>query len=150
MFNASIMASVMNMRADIYKQQNTQDPNTKAIIREWVYARTIQCKIEPIKVGGAATRSDNKIFGKGSEGEYTEKLQLKVKCLELLSKRWRIENIRSSDGKQVFVEIDKIDTPDTIFEVTSSHAVLDPFAKVAYYEAVLLRVQVQDNAATSS
>jgi hypothetical protein len=150
MFNASFMASIMNMKADVYKQEVSQDPNTRAIIRGWVYSHTIQCKIEPIKVGGTSTKGDNKKFNTGIGGEYTEKLQLKFKGLELLSKRWRIQNIRTSDGKQVFVEIDKIDTPDTIFEVTSSHAVLDPFAKIAYYEATLLRTQVQEDDPTSN
>ena len=150
MFNSSFIASVMNMKADVYKQQNRQDPSTGAIVREWVYYKTINCKIEPIKVGGSSSRSDNKVFGKGQEGEYSEKVQLKLKGLELLSKRWRIENISSSDGKQVFIEIDQIDTPDTIFEITAAHAVLDPFGKISYYESTLLRVQVQDNDPTSN
>ena len=140
----------MNMKADIYKQQNRQDPNTKAIVREWVYDRTIQCRIEPVKVKGASTRTDNKVFETGTQGDYNEKVQLKMKCQELLSKRWRVENIRSSDGKKVFIEVDKINQPDTKFEVTASHAILDPFARIAYYEAVLLRVQVQDDYTTSN
>lgn len=150
MFNASFMGSIMNMKADVYKQQNIQDPSTGAIIREWVYYKTIACKVEPIKVGGSSSRSDNKVYSKGPEGEYSEKVQLKLKGLELLSKRWRIENIRSSDGQQVFIEIDQIDTPDTIFEVTAAHAVLDPFGKISYYESTLLRVQVQNNDPTSN
>ena len=150
MFNSSIMGSIMNMKADVYKQQNRQDPNTKAIIREWVYDKTIQCRIEPVKVKGASTRTDNKNFGTGVQGDYNEKVQIKMKCLELMSKRWRIENIRSSDGRAVFVEIDKIDGPDTKFGITASHAILDPFARIAYYEAVLLRVQVQDDDPTSN
>jgi len=144
------MTSIMNMSADIFKEQNSQDPNTKAIIRGWNYSSTIQCKVEPVKVAGSSTRTDNKKFTTTKEGDYTEKLQLKIKTTLLLSKRWRIQNIRSSDGLPVFIEIDKIDNPDTIFEVTSSHPVLDPFGKVAYYEAVLLRVQVQDDDPTSN
>ena len=150
MLQKSVMSSIMNMKADVYKQHQAQDQDTGAITREWIYEKTVQCKIEPIKVGGSSTRSDNKSFMKGQEGEYTEKLQLKFKGLELLSKRWRIVNIKSSDGKQVFIEIDKLDNPDTIFEVTSSHAVLDPFGKIAYYEAVLQRAQVQDDDSTGN
>lgn len=150
MFNASVVASIMNMKADVYKQQNAQDPNTGAVIRQWVYQKTIQCKVEPIKVGGASTRGDNRVYATNAEGAYTEKMQLKIKGLELMSKRWRIENIRSSDGKQVYVEIDKVDQPDTKFEVTSSHAILDPFGKISYYEAVVTRVQVQDDDSTSN
>lgn len=145
MFNSSVMSSIMNMKADIYEQEYSQDKNTGAVLRSWVYAKTIQCKVEPIKVGGASTRTDNKVFKGGAQGDYNEKLQLRIKCNELLSKRWRIENVRSSDNKPIFVEIDRYGEPDTIFEVTSSHATLDPFGKIAYYEAVLLRVQVQDN-----
>ena len=150
MINSGIMGSIMNMTADIYKQQNSQDPDTKTIIRGWVYSRTIQCKVEPVKVAGASTRTDNKKFMPTKEGDYNEKLQLKIKVKELLSKRWRIQNIRSSDGVPVFVEIDRIDNPDTIFEVTASHPILDPFGKIAYYEAVLLRTQVQQDDPTSN
>jgi hypothetical protein len=139
------MGSIFNMKADVYVQQNIQDPDTGAIQRQWVYARTIQSKIDPVKMKGASTRSDNKSFGKTTDLTYDEKMQLKMYCFELLSKRWRIQNIRTSDNRQIFIEIDKRDTPDTIFEVTGSHAVLDPFGKVAYYEAVLLRSEVQDD-----
>ena len=135
----------MNTKADIYIQEYSQDPNTGAVLRSWSYAKTIDCKIEPVKVHGASTRTDNKVFKSGSEGDYNEKLQLKIKCNELLSKRWRIENIRSSDNKPIFIEMDRFGDPDTIFEVTSSHPTLDPFGRIAYYEAVLLRVQAQNN-----
>jgi hypothetical protein len=147
MFNSSFIGSIMNMTAQVYVQQNVQDANTGAISREWVYSKTIECKIEPIKAKGTSSRGDNKIFNDSNNGlgAYDERLQIKLKGLELLSKRWRIESIRSSDGQQVFLEIDKYDKPDTIFEVTSSHAVLDPFGKISYFESNLVRVSVQDN-----
>jgi hypothetical protein len=145
MFNSSIIASIMNMTMDVQMQQNVQDPDTGAISREWVYEKTIQCKVEPIKARGTNTRGDNKIFTAGDKTKagYDENLQLKIKCLELLSKRWRIGNIRSSDGRSVFVEIDRYGQPDTIFEISASHAVLDPFGKISYYEATVHRVPVQ-------
>jgi len=143
----SLITSIMNMKVDIYKQQNFQDPGTGAISREWVYEKTINCKVEPLKAKGTSTKGDNKVFGTGqnAQAEYSEGLQIKLKCTELLSKRWRVTTIRSSDNQQVFVEIDKYNQPDTVFEVMSSHAVLDPFGKISYYEATLIRVQVQDN-----
>ena len=147
MFNSSAVASVMNMSAEILSQQNKQDPNTGAIAREWVYKKKIQCKAEPIKATGSSSKNDNKSFGttNNAQGGYNEGFLLKVKTLELLSKRWRIVNIRSSDNQQVFVEIDRYGQPDTVFEVVASHAVLDPFGKVSYYEATLQRVPVQNN-----
>jgi hypothetical protein len=141
----SFIGSVLNMSADIYTQQNVQDPDTGAIKRSWVYSKTIQCKISPVKMKGASTKSDNKSFGNTSDLNYDEKVQLKMYCFELISKRWRIENIRTSNNAPIFIEIDKINNPDTKFEVTASHAILDPFGKIAYYEAVLLRTELQDD-----
>ena len=139
----------MNMTADVYTQQNTQSETSGIITREWVYEKTIPCKIEPIKSNGASNRADNKRFDIGKHNEYDEKMQLKMKCLVPFSKRWRISTIRSNDGKQVYMEIDRYDNPDTIFDVISSHAVLDPFGKVSYYEVTLQRVHVQnDNTAS--
>ena len=143
----SFITSIMNMNADIYKQQNFQDPGTGSISREWVYEKTIQCKVEPTKARGTSTKGDSKSFSlnQNAQAEYNEGLQIKLKSTELLSKRWRVSTIRSSDNEQVFIEIDKYNQPDTIFEVMSSHAVLDPFGKISYYETILVRVQVQDN-----
>ena len=146
----SFVNSIMNMSIDIYTQQNTQVPGTGAISRQWVYDRTIPCKAEPMSSGGVSSQSESKTFDRGNSGGYAEKLHLKVKTQILLSKRWRIHSVRSSDGKQVFVEIDKYDQPDSIFEVISSHAVLDPFGKVSYYEAIVQRVQIQNNDKTSN
>lgn len=135
----------MNIKADIYVQQNTQDPDTGEVKRQWLYEKTIPCKIEPIKVSSNAGNDNAKSFGVGPGREYSEHLQLKIKCLDQLSKRWRVTAIMSSDGKSVYKEIDKYDSPDMIFEVTSSHAVLDPFGVISYHEAMLQRVVVQDN-----
>ncbi len=133
------------MSADILIQQNQQSESSGVLLREWVYNKTIQCKIEPIKSGGASNRSDNKRFDIGKHNEYDEKLQLKMKCLTPFSKRWRVSGIRTNDGKQVYFEIDKYDMPDTIFDVVSSHAVLDPFGKISYYEITLQRVHIQND-----
>lgn len=137
----------MNMTAQIYSQQNVQDSNTGAISREWVYKKEVTCKIEPIKPRGLLSSGDVKSFSAavGGTNSYNEGLALKMKSTDLLSKRFRVSGIRSSDNNQVYVEIDKIDQPDTIFEVVSSHAVLDPFGRISYYETVLQRVSVQDN-----
>jgi hypothetical protein len=139
----------MNMTADVYTQKNKQSETSGVLTREWLYDKTIRCKIEPIKSGGASNRIDNKRFDIGTHNEYDEKLQLKMKCLVPFSKRWRISGIRTSDGESVYVEVDRYDSPDTIFDVTASHAVLDPFGKVSYYEITLQRVHIQNDNTSS-
>jgi len=134
----------MTMRCDIYKQKNIQS-DSGAISREWVYSQTLDCRIEPMKTGGALGRGDNKIFESTGNDEYNERLQLKMHSLIPLSKRWRVTNIRSNKNEKLFFEIDRLDHPDTIFEVTANHAELDPFGRISYYEITLLRIPVQNN-----
>lgn len=143
--NNSFIQSIMNMTAEVYVQKNKQSASSGVISREWVYDKTIQCKVEPVKAKGSSSRSDNKTFDNGKFDDYEEKLQLKLKCMIPFSKRWRISGIRSNDGRQVYTEIDKIDNPDTQFDVTASHAVLDPFGNISYYEVTLQRVQIQSD-----
>jgi hypothetical protein len=145
----SLVGSVMNMTADILVQQNTQSTTSGVISREWIYEETIRCNISPIKSSGSSERGDGKRFNVGKNNEYEEKLELKMKCLSPISKRWRISGIKSSNGQQVYTEIDRYDNPDTIFEVVGSHAVLDPFGKVSHYEITLQRVRVQNDSTES-
>lgn len=139
----SLLSSVMNMSADVYIQKNTQT-DSGAITREWVYDRTIQCKVLPYKTG-ALGRTDSKQFNVPPNSDFEEKTRLSVKCLEPISKRCRITKIRSNDGKAVYVELDKYDTPDTIFEVVASHTVLDPLGRVSYYDINIQRVSIQND-----
>jgi hypothetical protein len=140
----------MNMRADIYVQQNTQS-KSGAIERQWVYYKTIDCRVEPLKTGNSMGRSDNKAFDVGGpSNDYIERFQLKLKSSELLSRRWRVSSIRGNDGDVIYKEIDKYDQPDMIFDVGSSHAEIDPFGRVNYYETSIQRVLVQQNDTNSS
>jgi hypothetical protein len=145
----SYIGSIMNMTADVLIQENRQSQSSGTILREWVYDKTISCKVEPVKAAGSSSRTGGKKFDGGSHNEYEERLYLKMKCLVPFSRRWRVSNIRSSDDQQVFFEIDRYDSPDTIFDVTNSHAVLDPFGKVSYYEVTLQRVHIQNDNTSS-
>ena len=147
MFN-SIMGSIMNMKADVYIQQNAQSTSGN-VTREWVYDKTIGCRVEPIKSGGASNSGDSKTFDVGPENSYHEKLQLKVKSPVQISRRSRISAIRSNDNLSAYREIDRYGQPDMIFEVISSHAEIDPLGRVSYFETTIQRVEVQHNDSTS-
>ena len=140
----SIIGSIMNMSADIYIQQGTQT-TSGTIARQWVYHRTIPCKIEPVAMGTSIDRADNKAFDVGRENSYVERIQLKMKSPELLSRRWRIGSIRDNAGDVVYKEIDIYGQPDTMFDITACRAELDPLGRISYYETTLQRVMVQDN-----
>ena len=140
----SLIGSVMNMTAEIYFQQDTQT-DSGAIQRTWVYHQTIPCRVEPLKAGGALNRADNKTFDAGSDNSYLERFQLKMKSPVAISRRARVRAVRDSDGNIVYQELDRINMPDMIFDVTASHAEIDPLGRVSYYETTLQRVLIQKN-----
>lgn len=136
-----IQSSLFTMTADLYEQLTDQEETTNAIVRRWVLLRNIKCSVIPIKETGSSISSDNKSFGK----DYVEELEIKLRTMERLSKRWRISSIKNNQGNQLYIEIDRISEPNTIFEVISSHPVFDIFGNTQYYENHLKRTQVQLN-----
>lgn len=133
----------MNMTCDIYVQKNVQT-KSGVVTRQWIYEKTIICKAMATASKGGSAKGDGKQYTTGTTG-YMEDIHVKLQCEERLSKRWRITNIKSSDGENIFIEPDKIDLADTIFDIVSNHPVLDPLGKIAYYEINLRRAQVQNN-----
>lgn len=145
----SMINSIMNMSVDIYVQQNAQTKSGN-VSREWVYNRTIPCRVEPIKVGGSTNRGDNKAFDAGTENRYTELFQLKIKSPVPISRRSRITGIKDNRGNVIYKEIDRYGEPDMIFEVTANHAEIDPLGMTSYYETTVQRVEVQNYDTNSS
>ena len=39
----NLVDSILNMKMDVYVPQDTQDPNTGAIKKEWIYSETVYC-----------------------------------------------------------------------------------------------------------
>lgn len=140
----------MSMKCDVYTQKNTQS-SSGAITREWVYHSTIPCIIQSMPSGGPFKGDDKTFINNNPQNAnpYNEILEIKMKSLSPLSKRWRITAIRTNSNEPVYVELDRYGNPDMIFEVKSSHAEIDPLGKVSHYHSNLSRVQVQYNDNTS-
>ncbi|NBO23008.1 hypothetical protein EBU94_06695 [bacterium] len=134
----SYIASHMNMKADIYILQAAQS-ESGAITRKWLYSKTINCRAEALD-----TLKGGKIIDQTVDGFY-DQIIVRLKTTEQISRRARITAIRSSDGKSVFPEIERIQQPDIIFEIKNTHAVTDPFGKISYYETLLKKAVVQEN-----
>lgn len=141
-----IQNSIFTMRADVYHQLNDQDEITNEIIRRWTLLKTVPCMISPIRESGGSATSDNKMFDK----DYLEELETKMYTSEQLSKRWRVSNISNNANQSIYNEIDRISNPSTMFEVYSSHPIIDMFGNIQYYENHLKRVFVQENDCSTS
>lgn len=142
----SYISTIMNMSADIYEQENTQNSDTGAIDRHWEYRKTVKCLIHPSKNSGTALTADGKEFRMGANG-YGEVLQLRAKFPIRLSKRWRVSGIKAANGQYIYVEPDLYSMPSTVFEVMACHPMVDPFGKLSHYDVILERslVQLNDN-----
>lgn len=136
-----IQSSMFTVTAEILHQITDQNEETNEITRRWALLKNISCSIMPIRESGGSATSDNKYFTK----EYVEELETKMYTSEQLSKRWRVTAIKNSNDESLYKEIDRVSEPDTIFEVFSSHPILDIFGNVQYFENHLKRVQVQSN-----
>lgn len=144
MYKNTYVSSVMSMRADVYEQENTQDANTGTLTRHWELRRTVKCYIQPTKSDGSSTKSDGKFYNT-DKNTYEETSQIRGKFTVPLSKRWRVSNIRSSDNKSIFNEMDLMSGRPTIYEVVSCHPMLDPFGRLSHYDVTMERVNIQNN-----
>lgn len=136
-----IQKSLFSSTVKIYHQISEQNESTNEFVRRWVILKTLECSVLPIKETGSSVTSDNKYYSK----DYVEELELKIHTSEQLSKRWRVSDLKNSSDELIYKEIDRISSPATIFEIVSSHPILDIFGNIQYYENHLKRVQVQKN-----
>lgn len=134
----SFAASHMNMKADIYILQS-QQTDSGVFERKWIYSKTVECRAEALE-----TLRGGKVIASSPDGFY-DQLTVKFKTMEPVSRRSRITNIRTNDGKIVYPELDRIEPISTIFEIKQSHASVDPFGRISYYETLLKRAVVQEN-----
>jgi hypothetical protein len=129
------------MTAEILQQTSHQNEKTNSVTRKWQLLKNINCLVVPIRESGGSATSDNKTFSK----EYMEDLEIKLHTSERLSKRWRVTKILNRKNEELYVEIDRISNPSTIFEVYASHPIFDVFGNIQYFENHLKRVTVQNN-----
>ena len=133
-------SALLTMKCDVYVQENKQDPSTGAIMKAWIFHKTITCHVDVIShTGGTAGKDNTKTFS----DTYVEEERYLLKTQERLSKRYRISNIRNRTGSVLFTEIDRIENPPTIFEIEAHHPRFDPLGNVLYYESNMRRVGVQ-------
>jgi hypothetical protein len=56
----NLVDSVLSMSLDVYRQSETQDPDTGAIVRSWNYYKTVSCHAKGVISNSATTRSSDK------------------------------------------------------------------------------------------
>jgi hypothetical protein len=128
------------MKLDVYRQLDTQDSNTGAIVKEWNYYKTLDCHAKGVISNSATTRgSDKQVF----DNRYLNDQVIQVRTSERLTIREKVTNVRDGNGNFIWTELNfPSDTP-TVFEVTGTTPLTDPFGRVMGYNSALKRSENQ-------
>lgn len=128
------------MKMDVYRQFDTQNPDTGAIIKEWQYYKTVDCHAKGVVSNSATTRSsDKQIF----DNRYVNDQIIQVRTAERITAREKVTNIRDIEGNVIWVEINFPTETPTVFEVMGTTPITDPFGRVLAYNSAMKRSENQ-------
>lgn len=137
---AGIVDSVLSMKLDVYRQIDSQNKDTGAINKEWIYFKTIDCHAKGVISNSATTRSsDKQVFS----NKYINDQIIQVRTAERLTLREKITNIRNVDGIVIWSELDFPSETPTVFEIMGTTPITDPFGKIIGYNSSLKRSENQ-------
>jgi hypothetical protein len=135
-----LIDSILSMDLDLYVQSETQDANTGAIKKEWMFSKTIPCHAKGIVSNSATARSgDKQVFG----AKYINDQTIQIRTIEKLNVRQKITNIRDSSGNVIWTEIDYPQETPTVFEVVGVTPITDPFGGTLGFNSTLKRSENQ-------
>lgn len=135
-----IVDSVLLMKLDVYRQFDTQDPDTGAIKKEWHYYKTLQCHAKGIISNSSTSRSgDKQVFG----NKYSNEQIIQIRTSDRLTSREKVTNIRDNKNNPIWIEIDFPSNTPTVFEISGTTPITDPFGQVIGYNSMALRSENQ-------
>lgn len=135
-----LIQSVLPMKLDVYRQSDTQDPDTGAIKKEWMFYKTVDCHAKGVISNSATTRSsDKQIFS----NKYVNDQVIQVRTEDRLTTREKITNIRDMNNNYIWIELDFPTETPTVFEVMGTTPITDPFGRVIGYSSSMKRSENQ-------
>ena len=135
-----IIDSVLSMKMDIYRQLESQDPDTGEIKREWMYYKTMDCHAKGVISNSATSRSsDRQIF----DNKYRNDQQIQLRTVDRLTQRDKISNIRDQNNIPIWTELNYPTETPTVFEVIGVTPLTDPFGRIIAYNSSIKRSENQ-------
>lgn len=135
-----LVDSILSMKMDVYRQVDKQNTETGALVKEWIYFKTVDCSAKGVISNSSSTRT-NSIQSFGTK--YTNEEILQIRTSERLTFREKIANIRDSKNNPIWVELNYPTNTPTVFEVIGSTPVTDGFGTVIAYNSVVKRSENQ-------
>jgi hypothetical protein len=128
------------MKMDVYNQTDLQDENTGAIKKEWMFSRTVDCHAKGVISNSVTSRNGDK---QSFSNKYINDQVIQVRTLDRIILREKVTNIRDSDNNVIWTELDYPTETPTVFEITGSTPVTDPFGRVLAYNTTMRRSENQ-------
>ena len=136
----SIIDSMLSMKMDVYRQFDSQNPDTGAIIKEWHYYKTLPCHAKGVISNSATARSGDR---QSFSNKYNNEQVIQIKTVEKITLREKITNITDKNNNVIWEELNFPTNTPTVFEVVGTTPVTDPFGTVIAYNSVLKRSENQ-------
>lgn len=136
-----LVDSILSMKMDVYRQVDLQNADTGAIVKEWIYYKTLDCSAKGVISNSSSTRT-NSIQSFGTK--YVNEEILQVRTSQRITFREKITNIRDSKNNPIWVELNYPTETPTVFEVIGSTPVTDGFGTVIAYNSVIKRSENQN------
>jgi len=135
-----LIESLLTMTMDVYRQVDSQDSNTGAISKEWIFYKTLDCHAKGVVSNSTTMRSnDRQVF----ENKYLNEQYIQIRSLDKLTAREKVTNIKDSDGKIIWKELNYPTESPTVFEVIGTTPITDPLGRVIGYSSSMKRSENQ-------
>lgn len=135
----SLVDSILNMKMDVYAQQDIQDPDTGAIKKTWLYTRTVPCYAKGIISNSTSRTSDKQSMG----NSYVNQQIIEIRTESKLNIREKITNVRDSKDVVIWSELNYPTETPTVFELIGTTPITDPFGGVLGYNSSAKRSENQ-------
>ena len=131
---------MLSMKMDVYKQFDSQNSETGALVKEWNYHKTIPCHAKGVISNSATARSGDR---QSFSNKYDNEQVIQIKTVEKITLREKITNITDKNNNVIWEELNFPTNTPTVFEVVGTTPVTDPFGTVIAYNSVLKRSENQ-------
>jgi hypothetical protein len=135
-----LVDSIMPMFVDVYRQFDSQDPDTGSIKKEWQFDRTVPCNAKGMISNSASARSGDKQI---MSNKYTNHQVLEIRTAQKITLREKITNIRDSEGTVIWEELNFPTNTPTVYEPMGTTPITDPFGGVIGYNSTVKRSENQ-------
>jgi len=135
----NLVDSILNMKMDVYVQQDVQDQDTGAIKKEWLYSKTVACYAKGVITSSGARSSDVQTIS----NRYTNKQDIEIRTEARVTLRDKITNIRDSSDNVIWAELNYPTETPTVFELIGTTPITDPFGGILGYNCSARRSENQ-------